>query len=80
LIATTLSAADAAEIIYPPGVMRRLQFAEGPIPVYDGSVAITVRFAKPPKKAVAVQLTYQACDETSCLPVVTRTVDVPAPK
>jgi hypothetical protein len=80
LIATTLSAADAAEIVYPPGVLRRLEFADRPIPVYDGSVAITVRFAQPPRKGIAVQLTYQACDETSCLPVVTRSIDVPPPK
>jgi hypothetical protein len=80
LIATTLIASDATEITYPAGTLRRLEFADRPIPVYDGSVSIHVRFAQRPHKPVAIQLTYQACDETTCLPVVTQTAEVPPPK
>lgn len=64
------------EIRFPAGEMKSFAFADKPISVYEGQVAIKVRFEVP---AAAISgewplnlgLTYQACDDRSCLPPVT---------
>ena len=70
--------ADVDTIDYPPGEEQAFAFTDQPIRVYTGDVVIAVRF-----KAVTVgggqlqlSLSYQPCDESACLPVVTKTVEI----
>ncbi len=63
-------------IDYPPGKLATFAFEEQPLSVYEGEVAILVRFTVPPTATngdyeAAVALTYQACDDRSCLAPVT---------
>jgi thiol:disulfide interchange protein len=63
-------------IHYPAGEMKTFAFADQPISVYEDEVALVVTFTVPqgqPTGTVAVELnlTYQACDDRSCLPPVT---------
>ena len=82
LVPTSLTVAGVAadaieEICYPEGTMRRFDFADEEIAVYEGAVAIRLRFKKPISvKRLSVRLTYQACDEQSCLSAVTKSIDV----
>ncbi len=81
LIPTTLAISqgpDVAGIDYPPGEERRFAFADESIRVYDGSVTITVRFKDEPLPAdvLQVSLTYQPCNASACLPVVTERVEL----
>jgi hypothetical protein len=46
----------------------------GPVPVYRGKVAIEGEIEHRGGGAPALEITYQACDETRCLPAVTRIV------
>jgi thiol:disulfide interchange protein len=64
-----------AEFDYPPPVRWRFAFAPEELEVYEGTLAIGVRFAVPPgaapgRHALAATLRYQACDDRSCLPPV----------
>ena len=76
LIATTLGVPEGAVVEYPPGKEMRLEFAEGVAKVYEGTITLTVTFAKPPTGPLKLGLTYQACDASACLPVVTKVVEV----
>jgi len=65
-----------AEIVYPPGEMKSFAFADKPISVYEGRVALVAHLDIPADTPegewpVEVALTYQACDDRSCLPPVT---------
>ena len=69
---------ESPDLVYPPGEMKSFAFAEEAISVYEGSVAIVARLGVPEAAAegvveVGVHLTYQACDDRSCLPPVTTT-------
>ena len=68
-------AAEVEEIEYPRAEMLRSQFSEQPIPVYSGEAAIRVRFRTPRTRPPKLTLTYQACDETACLPPVTLNIE-----
>ncbi len=65
-----------AEVDYPPGEMKRFSFAEDALSVYEGEVVILAT-TRVPATAVEgelparVSVTYQACDDRSCLPPVT---------
>ena len=48
----------------------------GPVPVYRGRVKIEGEIEHRGGGAPAVEITYQVCDETRCLPVVTRIIRV----
>jgi hypothetical protein len=78
LVATRLSvdssAAPVAAIEYPPAVERTLPFADAPLHMYEGNLTILVRFASPPTAddELSCSLTYQPCDDSACLPPVTR--------
>ncbi len=70
--------ADIELIDYPPGEEQAFAFTDKPIRVYSGDVVINVRF-----KGVTVgggplnlAVSYQPCDESACLPVVTKMVRV----
>ena len=76
LIATTLGVPEGASVDYPPGKETRLDFAEELVRVYEGTVTLRVTFAARPTQAIKLGLTYQACDASACLPVVTRAVEL----
>jgi suppressor for copper-sensitivity B len=66
----------AAEIDYPEGEMKKFGFAEDLLSVYEEEVVIIGRLTVPADATdgdwpVEVSLTYQACDDRSCLPPVT---------
>ncbi|MGB5162197.1 MAG: thioredoxin family protein [Thermoanaerobaculia bacterium] len=72
-----------ASIDYPRGEMKTFAFADQPISVYEDEVALIATFIIPDSQAegvvpVELRLTYQACDDRSCLPPVTtaRTFDL----
>ena len=69
---------SAAEIDYPEGEMKKFGFAEDPLSVYEDEVVMIGRLTVPADATdgnwpVEVSLTYQACDDRSCLPPVTTT-------
>ena len=80
LIATELSLAvpdgwPSAAVTYPEGELKSFAFADQPISVYDGQLAILGHVQIPAEVPdgdweVEVTLTYQACDDRSCLPPV----------
>ena len=75
LIPTSLAAVDTGivQVEYPPGEERKFAFAEEPVRVYDGAFRIIVRFNEPPTgDKLTLRLTYQACDDSSCLPPITK--------
>jgi hypothetical protein len=86
LVATRLSAGEyAGEMVqsvdFPPGEKQRFAFAEAPMHVYAGTVTIVVRFKRsmtgqPP---VPLALLYQACNYDTCLPAVTKRLEVGTP-
>lgn len=83
LIPTTLEVALPAGwalegIDYPPGELATFAFEEQPLSVYAGEVALVARLAVPADAAsgaveVELALTYQACNDRSCLAPVTET-------
>jgi uncharacterized protein YyaL (SSP411 family) len=82
LVPTTLTvagdAARGAAVEYPAGAEQQFAFAESPIRVYGGEVTLVVRFTAAPAKgsAVRLNLSYQACDDSACLPPVTKPLEV----
>ncbi len=76
LIATTLGVPEGATVDYPPGKETRLDFADGLVRVYEGTVILRVTFATRPTSTIKLGLTYQACDASACLPVVTRAIEL----
>jgi hypothetical protein len=72
-------AAPGVVIEYPPGEEVSFPFASEPVRVYAGDVKFVLRFNAPVSSDVRVNVTYQACDESACLPPVTTRVEVPAP-
>ena len=66
----------AAEVAYPPAERATFAFADEPLDVYEGRVALVASFRLPAgapagEHPVAAEVTYQACDDDSCLPPVT---------
>jgi uncharacterized protein YyaL (SSP411 family) len=78
LVATRLSVESpgvtVGAMLYPQPVERTLPFADAPLRVYEGDATIVVRFASAPEQGSELNLsiTYQACDDTACLPPVTK--------
>ncbi len=61
---------------YPPGEEQKFTFAELPLSVYDGEVVILAGVRLPADAVegefpVTGRLTFQACDDRSCLPPLT---------
>ncbi|HXE51901.1 MAG TPA: DUF255 domain-containing protein, partial [Tepidisphaeraceae bacterium] len=82
LIATNLTTdVPGAAVEYPPGEETAFAFTKTPIRVYSGDVTLVVRFSPPPKPESQVRfiLTYQACDDTSCFPPVTKQLEMEVP-
>ena len=64
---------EVVEIYYPPGRRARYSYSEAELVVYDGEAVLGVLLkAKdglaPGAKTLKAVLSYQACDNTSCLP------------
>jgi uncharacterized protein YyaL (SSP411 family) len=82
LIATTLNINEFdATVEYPPGELRTFAFSETPIRIYEGEVTLRVRFSSQPKpeSTLRLNLTYQPCDDSSCLPAITKQIDIEVP-
>ena len=65
-----------AEVAYPPAERATFSFADEPLDVYEGRVVMIASLRLPAGAAagehpVAAAVTYQACDDDSCLPPVT---------
>jgi hypothetical protein len=81
LIPTTLAVNEPAGVVdsidYPLAEEQSVAFMEAPIRVYSGEVTIAVQFRTPIiGQGVKLSLSYQACDESACLPPVTKGVRV----
>jgi hypothetical protein len=77
LIATSLHVSRSdASIVYPVGEERTFPFSDQALRVYTGKVGITVRFASeiPPDVPLELTLSYQPCDDSSCLPAVQKRI------
>jgi thiol:disulfide interchange protein len=66
---------EAATLSYPAGEMERFTFADEPLSVFQGEVPIVASFLVPASAtagevSVRVKVTYQACNDTQCLPPV----------
>jgi uncharacterized protein YyaL (SSP411 family) len=77
LVGTSLTSGGVSEIEsvdYPPGEERRFAFADETLRVYSGTVTIALRFKQEFQVGTELnlRLTYQACDDTRCLPPVTQ--------
>ena len=82
LIPTRLAVnVPGAAFEYPQGESRGFAFSPEPMRVYSGQVVVSVRFSDRWKVQAPLQLTlaYQACDESACLPPVTKQFEVEAP-
>ncbi len=82
LMATQLSISGEAPpinaIVYPPGKLESPAFSQDAIRLYSGTVEIAVEFNTAPQSGVPLQLgiSYQACNENACFPLVTKAFEV----
>jgi len=61
--------------VYPPGRLKRFEFSEKKLSVYEGKFTMRVKIQVPPdaplgKTPLPLALRYQACNDTACLPPV----------
>ena len=84
LIATKLDVETPAgmkvgPISYPRALMRKLKFSKGMVAVYEGKSVVRFNVTVPPNYSggsgdIKGKLRFQACDDESCFPPVTREV------
>ena len=84
LIATKLDVETPAgmkvgPISYPRALMRKLKFSKGNVAVYEGKAMIRFNVTVPASYSggsgeIKGKLRFQACDDESCFPPVTREV------
>jgi len=84
LIATKLdvetpSGMTAGAIAYPRALMRSLKFSKNQVAVYEGRAIIRFNVTVPPSYSggsgeIKGKLRFQACNDESCFPPVTREV------
>ena len=75
--------AKAFGVTYPPGKMRKFEFSDKPISVYEGRVVFgfKVRVPKGFKGrylTVKARVRYQACTNQVCYPPKTKTINIRA--
>ncbi len=77
LIPTSLvgKSGESLDVEYPRGESFRFSFAEDEIDVYQDSLRLTGRWPDAARGG-GLRLTYQPCDDTRCLPPVTRELDL----
>lgn len=68
-------------VMYPRAVIRQLKFSKSPVSVYEGKVLIRFNVTVPSNYAgqsgdVRGKLRFQACNDDSCFPPVTREVKI----
>jgi thiol:disulfide interchange protein DsbD len=68
--------------VYPPGIEKKLEFAEGPLRLYEGVVIVGAVIDVATDMALGLStiqatVTYQACDNEKCLLPQTLVVPVP---
>jgi len=61
------------KIVFPPYEMRKLDLSPNPLAIYEGKIIVTAEAAlgadfKGPDLVIEGKVTYQACDNASCLP------------
>jgi len=66
-------------ISYPRALMRKLKFSKGVVAVYEGKSVVRFNVTVPPGYSgssgeIKGKLRFQACDDESCFPPVTREV------
>lgn len=71
----------AAEVTYPKGSLRKFDFSEDQLNVYEGSVTVRMKVAalvSAPlgQQDLALKLRYQACNQEACFPPVNLPVSV----
>jgi thioredoxin:protein disulfide reductase len=86
LVATKLNVEAPAGVkvsapIYPRAVMRNLKFSKGKVAVYEGRAPIRFNVTIPANyngnsAEIKGRLRFQACNDESCFPPVTREVKV----
>lgn len=68
-------------VIYPRAVMRNLKFSKGAVAVYEGRALIRFNVTTPANYSgssgeIKGKLRFQACNDESCFPPVTREVNM----
>lgn len=84
LVATKLDVETPAgmkvgPISYPRALMKKLKFSKGDVAVYEGKAVIRFNVTVPPNYSagsgeIRGKLRFQACNDDSCFPPVTREV------
>jgi thiol:disulfide interchange protein DsbD len=84
LVATKLDVETPAgmkvgSVFYPRAVIRQLKFSKSPVSVYEGKVLIRFNVTVPSNYSgqsgdIKGKLRFQACNDDSCFPPVTREV------
>lgn len=84
LVATKLdvetpSGMQVGSISYPRALMRKLKFSKGTVAVYEGRTTLRFNVTVPPNYKgssgeIKGKLRFQACNDESCFPPVTREV------
>jgi len=86
MFATTLTFEDgpfkALETVYPPGHKGKFAYSEVELIVYEGEVTLGARLKAgddlaPGDYKIKATVSYQACDNTSCLPPKELALEVP---
>lgn len=75
LIAAALHVDTAgAKVTYPDAMEQKFPFADEAIRVYAGDATFTIQFPERPKSgsSIRISLTYQACDDSTCLAPTSR--------
>lgn len=73
---------SAAPVMYPAATVKKFPFAEKPLAVYEGEVALKTtlkvdKSAKPARTLLSAVLRIQACDEQVCYPPGKLAVTIP---
>jgi len=68
-------------VLYPRAVIRQLKFSKSPVSVYEGKVLIHFNVTVPSNYSggsgdIKGKLRFQACNDDSCFPPVTREVKI----
>ena len=66
-----------AAVVYPQGTRFSPRFSLEPLTVYEGKVAIDVELPADVPESARLELTFQACDASSCLPPETVPLAIP---
>ncbi len=66
-----------SSVHYPTGSVFSPRFSLEPLAVYEGKVAIDVELPTKQSKDAQLELTFQVCDETTCLPPETVSLPIP---